>query len=1457
MADENINGQDSRIVRLHGEVRATDGADEADSWPEAVEYIIQRSIAKLADRRTVGNHEIESTAFVKTLTETARGRELTAQFTDLIEMRLFSKPIGIFSFQLLDGQYQCIERIPFEVLEHISLLDSARNCLKSLAKMAQMVNSVSVKLEDKQTTEELLSIALDHIHEHEQLPRKMPDEGGIPRRTEWYDWKTTKVHSAKRSSLRNWEYRLRSGFSEAFEHKDDQTEHFSYPFVDARVPDGVHLLLVLMSPLDVNFVDDKVEQNSRVPEITLGLFDAGDHLYPGAVSEVVPLLKQAFARVLFTNMLKETDQALHESYEERSSIMRHWALLASSGVRGVLTEEQCKAPFDPIVFLEAIVRKVLCANIPGVERAEVYPFSRAFLFREAGSSSRITNDPMEVMVLEASILSNNPGDRGMYLTARERLLRGTEDFECSTAKKRISQEDVKRFFVHKVPHNDGILILSRQKELADGQKESILREQQSRLSKTADEAEIGGYSFSVPDLNDVEREDSHVGLAIYNLFGRLISRVQAKKIIRGPQLLKNKGYEVNTFSEEFEKLRLQVMGRFDDRGLDFHYENDIDILEEAPLLYEFQDAYFRYLDDSFEAQDMRFRQEGYRQENVPKEHIAELMKAHQEERHTARSTGKKSQHSAVSQAMIGRCQRSKVVYISFSWELHDDNTRLMNKDVEERQRGSVHWDRENDDQFALLGKEYRYSLLLVADQAQDVSMARLLSEQKDLKLFFQMIMRQIWMDRLDEREYLQKRSKSIKAVLDQFMHRVKPMLPKAEAREVDDLLANLRVLTEPRRPVLKQLLVTDELSFLSRVLGTASGENGPGQEPLSMLQAKASGWAGADEGTAGTCSIKLLPASTTSLKVFWDDAVIKDAFVVAFKNAVEAAWTAHGTAGEVTVQLQASPRDLAGDRSHWFLDVVIENTGGPIPTKRLELLTSEVPTLVEKDHVKAGSTGVGVFLTRFQLQEVIGRSADLMLANLPGGRVQCRIRLPAALSEEEHRFDWHTARDVPQSPYVLYVEDDRKRVEQLLPDFAALVAKQGLGLLHRRSLNGAHGAARLRMPSLVLSDVSIVSNEEDASLGDRKYGEALIRALVRMGSEHSSPPPIWLLTAESESKIVEAMSGTNLGAYRFVSSPEQQPSEDPTLPGTISVFEDRKNPMDIDAALMASLLSRRRQDEPSPEREAVFKPDSTVPVVTGRLEAGKFSPPLDELAGVLSDSRTIVVIEAKCTTRLQLAKQLVTWFKNEGLPDSDLKMDETRFRLNDHVSHKRLVLALQVAPNLFDSVCPKLMYWGLQNDLWFVRAGKGEHVTSPEEIAKKWMTIRNENRGPLSVLRHDLKNQWDSKELVPHLKGMIGIIDEGEVKFALDRENQRDLEASLYHPAAHQVKAVDDVENQLGHCLMTNKAVKGMQKETKAYLNRLHSTLVQAEQEKKQPLVHIEDQKACCRTLGAYLGGGA
>jgi hypothetical protein len=1421
-------------IQLHSSADWSSTDKISATWAQAIEYAIQQSIDILSNRRVTGEIRLESTSFIELLSKIAKEWHREEE-PDIPELMLFSRKVGLYSFQLNNREFVCFdfsndENDPSK--ESGSKLDNA----SIIKKLNAEYNSANMKLTLEPSFAELAAILLDHIHEHQQKQSELKNCSLNELELDKND-SYSRVHSARRSALRNWEGRLNQLHQTKYDLREVEKGFYSYPYVAAETPDGVYMLVLFVSPIDENFVNKKVPLNNRAPEITLAIFDVSNSLYPDAIKEIIPLLKQSFARVLFTNMLKETDQALKESFKEQASILREWARIASDGVTALLDEDQLKGQFNAFAFCESVIKRVLCGSIPGNEESEIYPFNRAILFKEAGTSSVIDNQPMEVHILEASMLSNNPADRSRYLTARERRIRGTEDYECNPAKKIIENENVFRFYIHK--GNAKALILSCEPELSDVARDKTLRE--NWKSRTPGEAKRSGYRIKLPDIEDVDSNGAPA--AVYNLLGRLISTTHRSKPIEDP-LDTNKKYEVQTYTEDFERLRLGVTECFDDNGLYFSYDHGVNLAIDHPLLYEIQNAYFQFLDDYFQDQDIKFYRDRYRQDNMSPSQIDEILKSH-------KIIKKQMEHSLYGlrgSNKIDKANRqtdkhkAKVVYISFSWALHDENMRRLMEVNESLQ--------DDEKQRELLGEEYTYTIILVTGKDNDKTEAKLLAEKEDLNLFFKMVMRQIWIDKLKEYSYLEKKSRSISGTLNQFLHRTKHLIPdKTHKQELDDFIKNLKVLMEPNRSRLK----IHEVQNVDQIFKLLSFSEDEMDHKFELLNEKISNivceWKKNASNASTEIQVDIVKSEIPPVKLHWSTAVVRDAFTVALKNAVEATMLNNTATPYISIQIQASPLKLIDRSGKWFVDIVIENTGGAINPELLEKLNASDPAAVGKNPDKDNSTGIGVFLARYQLQEVIGLGADMLILNIANEKVQTRIRIPAFLIDKGWSYkEYKSPTHVPKIPYVLYVEDDPEYFEPTIAVLNEITSPLGFDIVHTKGVSAAIKTISQKLPIVVVSDWHILRDESNTDISSPKWGGELIANISKLGDLKNFFPPIWILSSEDLSNIKQRLSKIQKGPYQIVSA-KLTDHEKIIQNKVISVFEDVKTlGGQGERNLLTRLLknsimpyeSERALDQSKKER---LPKNDLIRIL--HLRNGKFDDNLEILGPFFrEDQCNGAVFIAQASTAAVLAKNISAWISHPGIIDPDplFDHDSSIYNLSDHVIHKRLLLTNIVSDKLFSELHPCLLYWGLTKNMWFSQKGQ-----ETDELFHMWNEIPHEERGPMSTFRHNVKNSFGRKKLIAILNEIVELSYQFENLVAMSLEEQRIIEKALL---SSNIKP-----EHVKKILRTNTSVKKAKSDCRIIIQKIDGLL--SEGLKKEPIVDafVRAQIRILQILDGYIGG--
>lgn len=1310
-----------QVVRLVPSVESSTVGLQSQNWLDALEWVTQDTIEASLERSGRRAPELESIEFLDALDVRAQA-DAKGQGEPLAELQLFANRVAAFEFRLHEREYVSIEH-NYRASHVSDTAATSRDNVSLLQRLAVRIGDV-VPQKGMPTTDELLHILLAHLVNRDARNEKsLETEIIVDGKPGIQQLAVHPLHATRCSEVFTWQERLEKQCLDAFNHDSALRLNYVYPYVDAKVVDGQHLIIALATPLDENFVDAKVELDDRVFSVVLAIYDVRNHPDRGVVHSCLPLLTKSFARALFCVRADRSSDVVAASFGELATIAKRWYTWASDGLAGVMDDDSHAGRFDGIAFCEAFVRRMLC-RLDGVSDTEVYPWNRAFIFREGGASAEFNPDkPIELLVLEAAIKSENPADRGEWLTRRERRVRDTEDFQCRKADKVIKDESRFVFYLH--GHESG-LVLSRKANLKAAEVADAFNSNRASSLRAGD----ANYPIRLPEDND-----DRLSEVIYNLFGSLIRNA----------------HDGTEFTDDFFQRRLKVNQRADEHGLYFDYDHGLNLEREVPLLFALQEAYKDYLTDQFAAEDAQQRLQ--RRGRAPTE------------------IGKKKER-----------RNAKVVCISFSADLHDENSRRQREDKRREKKNDV---------VPVLGSECAFTMILVSDDEPEKTRPQIQRESDDLKTVFQMIMHQVWMDRLNEHQYLKSRSTSISESLSQFVHRAKGLISgqhddAVRARqELDNLGRSFRSFIEQGRVAEAKNFSGAQDVLLALMTDTA--QKNATSDPAVALQERARTLVG--PATLAQLHLSLTPVTSGPLDVWWSDAIIRDAFDNLLKNACEAAVLGKrrrpDQAAEVSVRIEIVPLHIDGEKARGYLQIVVHNTGGPVPPQKLKELNAPEPKAIGKNHDKEASTGVGLFLARFQLRESVRRGqerGDIVILNVGDDRVETRLVLPAELQLFATDVE---AADVDMAPessalrdYVLYVEDDQSNYQPTLD--ALRNAMHGLDVVHAKGRNRALGLVRQKLPALIVSDFHITATEADGESGVPIHGVNFLSEAMKHCSTHNpaAAPPIWVITAEDQKDV--------LGHFIEPSYDVQQhlPSNLDAIvsPRVLCVLQCAKKPFDSPGFvdLVQHFLKRRSPDRaPTPVQDApkhlLRLPWTHTPAGLSTLERA--------VAGQHEDRELLVAVDATATTQAALAQVLASWHGHRGLVEPEYRGGI--YPLTRHMWHNRLVLVLELGPELHARVTPMGGYWALTNNVWLTR-----RPLDDREVDQQWRIMRHESTGPISAVRHDVKNKFNAFGLNDLLDRFTSASQLAEKVLRLPEDKQRELHEGLAQDAGGSLAGV-------------------------------------------------------------------
>jgi CheY-like chemotaxis protein len=1120
--------------------------------------------------------------------------------------------------------------------------------------------------------------------------------------------------SPRRAAVQNWATRLERRCEERHQHVSGGWATAAYPWVDGIPLDPSHAAVVMVAPFDPNFVDDSVDEKHRLGGVVVAVYRFLQNGESAGIGRFTELLRPMFGRLVFMSFAEHLSEALQRSHGEGAGISRSWYARASNGLRAVLSREEVAEPFDGLRFAERVVRGLLC-EVPGVSDTEVCRFDRAFIFGEAGTANGPDSSPLRMVVLESSVKSESPIDQGGSLDRHERTLYGTHDVECRLGIKTIESEGRFPLFVLR---GADTLMLSRQPTL------------DRSLSESGKSSGKGPGTFPIDHLPQHAPKGGIDG-PVCNVLMRLLKQAEKVEAVGVSGKLQ--------FEEDWEKLHLLVLKEADEHGLFFKYAQGLDLVTDAPFLHRLQTSYREHV---LQRRLDEFKREMKRRRIDPGD-AAQLDKDIRDKLHASAS------------------KSSKVIFISFAADVHDANIAEFRKAERKAKKDGSH-------ATPILGPEYQFSIILVADYDPETPPSEAERERADLRGMLQVLLAQVWMNKATERESQDEMHSTLDKVYG-YLHSIKSLAGKNP--ELQDIVLtymnSVRAQTFRNRQattirlaengdVLRDLLNNDDDDWLDKQIHRHDDLVRVVGAPLI------------EEAT--------LPA----LSVHGDRDVIREAMAVVLKNALESASgvritsapkvpgaarvsggraqtkpiSSTATAAPVRIRVELVP--VSGG-SHW-LDVVVENGGGPIGPRRLAALNAETPQDVGASKDKSGSTGVGVATSRRLLHKLIGKGADILYLNLPGDRVQARLRLPVSLDELLADGDAApSGLQVPTEPYVLYVED----VERNSTPVRRAIEAAGWPVKHFTNAELALDCFETRRPAALVTDIMIF-HDESGGEARLQYGKELLqRVFERVAADggcETAGIPVWIVSAEN---IAEQFGDDVLRAarmeagYRFC-SPNDPPSEWVRRTSLLNLgvknpFDSTDWPQDKCESAKAALylLSQRVGDPGSSAHEEKRVTSTSHFRATWRPGLPELRKRIDQLRE--SDGeRRVLAITSQAGTVEQLGGMLKDWFLHKGVESPEptlLSKPPLRPLSSEH--HRRLVFSIHVLEAV-PGPGVSLRYWLLVKNVLVSR-----EILDLDELANHWLAVDREGRGPLSQLRHAVINRVSDKSQREALREQI------------------------------------------------------------------------------------------------------
>jgi hypothetical protein len=798
-------------------------------------------------------------------------------------------------------------------------------------------------------------------------------------------------------------------------------------------------------------------------------------------------------------------------------------------------------------------------------------------------------------------------------------------------------------------------------------------------------------------------EDDPIGMKLYTLMSYLTGQMSD--------------------TDERERRQAEIWQFYLDMGLAYDYVHGLNLKREIPVLNSLQEAYIKHLE-----KDVR----------------GELKKK-------GKNLEKLIEAEKADDADGGKL--AKVVYISFDPKL---------------------WPEARDAEGELiLSESERHTLILVADDDQEKSSSELDAEREDLHLLVQMIIRQRLRDRKREEEAVRAKMEVIDGAVSQFVHRLQGErdIPEETKAEVSQLFKGLKPVISLQSTALepREFGANSTEIMAGLLLGLAGPASSCADEEVQeALQKRMEGILSDSDAEASKPLVRYLPSTLPGLTLRAPTTVIRESFDVMFKNAVEAASqagdTVTGLSPQVSVQVQARPRDPGNPHSsEWFIDVVVENSTEPVSRSLLDKLNCETPALLEKNPKKRqGSLGMGVFSSRTQLKQGVGRGADIQFLLVAPHQLQARMSLPATARFERPVAGAAAAAEPAQTlrQYILYIEDVEKIAGPSVEYLESALAGSGVQVIWKRSFEAGAAVLESSLPVLLIADMGILQNDSQQE-AENKWGEMLLDLFLEQASADGCSPPVWLVTGRSRTEVeqdISNLSSFQRSGYAFA-APDMN---DMIVGGLIHILDktDLAKHERVREGVLKLVESRVEATIASSEKgPAPGAPKEQYSVVEASFTARDFDQQLARYFEKHSQGFAgchQFIGHGRGAEIGQLAALVRRWLLHPGVPD--LEYPRAPVSLRDTTYHKTIALVIAASSSIMAKIRPSTLYWCIRNNIVIRNDGDRR-----DGFHREWSRIVKDRKGLLSVIRHDLKmigaQAMVDERLIRDLSGAVDSCD--------------------------------------------------------------------------------------------------
>jgi hypothetical protein len=737
----------------------------------------------------------------------------------------------------------------------------------------------------------------------------------------------------------------------------------------------------------------------------------------------------------------------------------------------------------------------------------------------------------------------------------------------------------------------------------------------------------------------------------------------------------------------YDGQKRTIRESFDDFGLHYSYEFGLDLKEVYPVLYELQDKYFKAMKEIDKTKDQDIYQP------LKKDKVTGLEYMPSDYPHTYRAVSEAVLLDGIRKKFEDKKYKSKVVTICF------DPERIIGKNTE------------------FLGLKDRITMVFVADKDPVKTTSELKSEQEDLKVLMQMVIRQIiYNAELDKA--IQEERQVLQTLLPQALHTVKGYVEDDEFKsKVDNLLVEYKVKFNRSLDTIsnesKEYKGLDNFNHVLKDLikykDTSLQQLVENYKKSNVVDAQIN-----DFDFQFYLNLSVLP----DMEIIWDAVTVPEAFHVILKNAVQHS-VMHGQTSKFSQVIVSM--NIETYKKSDFLVISIVNNTTPISENRFNMLNDINSEGMSVNKEKSGSTGIGVALARKQLSlihEANGINYTMVLKNMISVKMRLKInRLDSDsifVEEKDDNGEDTKRTEITTSDKVdiVYFEDTPEYYTKTL-DY---LKTKNVTISHSKSIDISY----MKKANLFLTDMSIFN---DKGIVDELAGLDGIEQFVEL-NENSAPVCILsnALADDIRSKIMNHLNLDNDSNIVIVDN-----NIGVLEKGFIYIINNVKV-LTAEHNMIVNYINSLETNNTFLSKE-IINPFQIVEFLRDEKEYSQaFSEHFD------SDTKEKFLLASVSVQKYDIKDTLTMWI---DFKMSRLGTQSKKYTVSNVTYHKNTLLIIDDID--VEDAREKwwLTYLGMTHNIIF-NFNNMRH----DQILNSWnrVALKRESSGYLSKLRHDVKN---------------------------------------------------------------------------------------------------------------------